>query len=91
MFDYNCKKQMLKNTLKILSWNMQGLPQSNQKQEDEKFIKTIKMHDIACLMETHLSKDQNLNIEGFTCFKICRSKSKANNRCFVGIAVLYKN
>jgi exonuclease III len=80
------------NSLKIAYWNVEGLKlsSSDPKTEDPRFVSEIKKHDIICLAETHCSEEQYINVDGYRCFKICRSKAKRVNRYFGGIAILYK-
>ena len=62
----------------------------NSKLQDESFLKDIVHHDIICLSETHCSYEDDMQIEGFSCFKLCRAVTKKINRYFGGIAVYYR-
>ena len=86
-------KSVLQSNLKIGYWNIEGLSLSGScpKVSDQRFIKAVSDHDIFCLAETHCSADQNIEVNGYKCFKLSRSSNKKNNRCYGGIAVLYKS
>ena len=75
--------------LKLAHWNIQGL--TTEKLEDSSFIDQIKKHDIVILSETHLDNSQDIDITGYKCYKLCRSKTLKINRSFGGIAILYKS
>ena len=78
--------------MKIGYWNIEGLniASSTPKLEDPRVLNEVVKHDIFGFAETHCDDKQNISIEGYKCFKICRSKSKKINRCYGGIAILYK-
>ena len=75
--------------LKFAYWNIQGLNAS--KLEDSRLADKIGKHDLICIAETHYDNSQNINVPGYKCFKVCRVKNKKINRCFGGLAILYKN
>ena len=83
---------LFKSDLKIGYWNVEGLGLAgdNPKTENPTFVNTVKEHDIMCLAETHCSNTQNIDIQGYKCFKLCRSMTKNSNRYYGGLAVLYK-
>ena len=80
------------NIIKFAYWNVQGLRISDncRKIDDPRFINAVRKHDIICLAETHCEESDIITVEGYKCFQICRTKSKKINRCFGGIAILYK-
>ena len=41
-------------------------------------------------LQTHCDDKPNISIEGYKCFKICRSKSRKRNGYYGGITILYK-
>ena len=57
------------------------------KLEDDLFLAEIKQHDVIFLAETHIGNDQNISVEGYHSFTVCRPKSR-NNRHFGGLAIL---
>ena len=62
---------------------------SYDKTNDDIFMKSISAHDIVLLAETHLGYNDNVQIDGFHYFPICRPMSR-NNRHFGGLAILSK-
>ena len=47
-------------------------------------------HDIICLSEIHCSNEDNISINGYNCFKLCRPVTQKINRHFGGIVIYYK-
>lgn len=69
-----------------LNVNSDGL-----KIEDSDFLKIVKQHDLIALAETHIGEEDKIEIEGFSCMKICRPVNKQINRHFGGLAILYRS
>ena len=88
--NFDCRK--IQKLIKFGYWNIEGLNISSTlpKLDDPRLLNKIKEHDIFCIAETHCDERQNINIQGYKCVQVCRPKSKKINRCFGGIAVLYK-
>ena len=81
---------MSKQGLDICFLNLGGLrSKSYDKTNDDIFMKSISAHDIVLLAETHLGYSDNVQIDGFHYFPICRPMS-SNNRHFGGLAILTK-
>ena len=60
------------------------------KLQDREFLKNICENDIICLSEIHTGFEEDINIEGYHCFKLCRPQNKKIKRFFGGIAIYYK-
>ena len=54
---------------------------SNQLKHDT-FLSSIKKFDFISLVETWLSENSKINIEGYYCFKKCRRKAKKSTKVF---------
>ena len=63
---------------------------NNPKIRDKDFLDEVCKNDIICLSEIHCGYDDDINIDGYKCFKLCRSVTKRINRHFGGIAIYYK-
>jgi hypothetical protein len=52
------------------------------------FTRKIDNFDLLFLVETHLGPDHNISkIGSYYCNLICRPKTKANNRYFIGVSL----
>ena len=60
------------------------------KLKDCTFLNDICGHDIIFLSEIHCSNDDDISIDGYECFKLCRSITSKINRYFGGIAIYYR-
>ena len=79
-------------SIKICHWNVEGLRcnSDDPKLHDPEFLKEICNNDIICLSEIHCSFENDIDIDDFYCFKLCRSKTKKVNRHFGGVAIYYR-
>lgn len=71
------------NNFKIACWNIQGF--TNDKCQDENFVRSIKMHDCTILLETWLIC--NVNISGYTTYCLNAQKGK-HGRSKAGIVIV---
>ena len=78
--------------LEILHWNCSGLNVHSDQSMlyDDDLISLVINHDIVLLSETHCRADDKVDIKGYNCFQSNRNVTKANNRNYGGIAILYK-
>lgn len=76
--------------LNIAHWNIAGM-KHGEKLENSVFINFIIEHDIVCLSETHCGEQDDIDVLGYNCFKLCRKGNVKNGRFFGGIAVYVKN
>ena len=82
------KSQTLSNSLRILSFNIEGLDSILL---DPSFKDLIGTHDICLLSETMRGDDSKLNLEGFWDFSIVRPRNSDLGRPSGGITVLVKS
>ena len=78
---------MIKNKLKILSFNVEGLA---SELEDPSFVDLIYQHDICLLNETWRSDDSKIGLPGLWDFSIIRPKTKKCGRHSGGVTVFCK-
>jgi exonuclease III len=86
----NADDWVYKSSLKIASWNVNGLGGADlNKLKDQVFTKHIKQHDIIAILETHCPKDKTVFIPGYKthqCYVNYSGKKEIG-----GIALLIKN
>jgi hypothetical protein len=80
--------------LNITAWNCNGL--TEEKLNDEEFLKLIKSNDIVFLSETWTDNDSDIGIDGYSCFNFYRKfRNKRAKRNSGGIVIyvrdLYKD
>ena len=74
---------IVKNSIKILSWNIQASSSADgNKFDDKEFIATINKHDFVCLQETR----QEVHLAGFR--SICNTRKDKKSG---GVAILIRN
>ena len=64
--------------LNIGHWNIQGLHQKINEQNDKEFLDTVANLDLFCLSETHIGTDSWAELKNFKCFKSCKISSGKN-------------
>lgn len=85
------RKRDYETCLRMCYWNLGGVnTHSVNKLSDDIFLKEIKNFDIVILGETHVGNNENLFIEGFTYFPVCRPIS-TNGRYYGGLGIFRKN
>lgn len=85
------RKRDYETCLRMCYWNLGGVNTHNvNKLSDDIFLKEIKNFDIVILGETHVGNNENLFIEGFTYFPVCRPIS-TNGRYYGGLGIFRKN
>jgi exonuclease III len=73
-------------------WNVNGIVSRYQnKFENPDFLKEIKKHDIIGLVETHLDKTHDVNLENYSVYRKDRPRYKSARRNFGGIAIFIKD
>ena len=68
------------------------MPKTNRygmKVNDAVFVRDMTKNDIICLSEIDCSNDQDICIQGYNCFKLCRPITNKINRFLVFIAIYY--
>ena len=81
-----------KRSLHIASWNINGFKyKGHSKYKDSSFIKEFKNKDIVCLMETHCSLEECLNVSGFHAIHLIRPMSKRTNKRSGGLSIFVKH
>lgn len=81
-----------KSKLHVSCWNINGYRiKGFNKYQDPRFLKEIETSDIICLMETHCTQEESLNLKGFSSFNLTRKKSKRCNKVSGGISVFIKS
>ena len=71
--------------LNVAGWTV------NNRSLREAIIKHLNLH-IFCICETHLNKNDNLNVEGYTWFGHCRfGKHKKAPKTFGGVGIFIRN
>ena len=84
------------NNLTVGCWNIEGIYENINSVKISKltqpsFLETLKKHDILCLQETHVGKDEIIpSIDGYYTVPHCRTIS-GNNRYFGGILIFVKS
>ena len=81
-------------SLKILSWNIEGLNTNNGecKMNMPGVLKTVNKFDVICIQETFETEQSNLHVNGFTCFSSHRSyRHKRAKRGSGGVIMLVRN
>ena len=88
---YVMKMISRKRSLHIASWNINGFKhKGHSKYKDSSFIKEFKNKEIVCLMETHCSLEECLNISGFHAVHLIRPMSKRTNTRSGGLSIFVK-
>ena len=80
---------MSKQGLDICFLNVGSLRSKSYDKTNDIFMKSISAQDIVLLAETHLGYRDNVQIDRFHYFPICRPMSR-NNQHFGGLAILSK-
>jgi exonuclease III len=77
--------------LSIACWNVNGLKgKSFNKLEDQTFMNELTQHDLIGLIETHMSADDKVDINGYYSVSVTRTKLRKARRHSGGITVLIK-
>ena len=83
---------MWKENLHLACWNINGFKVKGvNKYSDPDFIKEVCNKDIICLLETHSSLQDSLNIPNFKSVHLNRPKNKKTNKISGGISVLVRS
>ena len=87
------QKTVNSDGISVCMWNINGILTGKSKcskLNDTSFLRTIRGYDIVALVETHISPQNILEMDGYYTYRIDRPLSK-NARHFGGIAVFIKN
>lgn len=81
-----------KKSLHVACWNINGFTHKGyNKFSDPRFLNEIQNKDIFCLLETHCSLEESLNLPFFKSVHLIRPKSARTNKRSGGISVYVKN
>ena len=79
--------------ISVCMWNINGILTGKSKCDklkDSNFLRTVQGQDIIALIETHVSPQTPLELDGYWTLRVDRPQSK-NTRHFGGLAVFIKN
>ena len=87
---------MFQTNFSLMYWNVSGIYSSIagdkiSKFDDEYLFKLALSHDIVCLVETHLNKDDKFSLEGYKVTNFKRPKSSNERKASGGISVALKD